>query len=76
MIVNIHEAKTNFSKIIARALSGEEVIISRSGKPVAQLVPIKEKLIRRVPGSARGKLVMHDNFVDPLPDDVLESFES
>ena len=37
--VNIHEAKTNFSKLLARVSQGEEITIARNGKPVARLVP-------------------------------------
>jgi prevent-host-death family protein len=73
--VNIHEAKTNFSKLLARALSGEEVIIAKAGMPVARLVPFSEKPVRRVPGTAAGKIVIAPDFDAPLPDDVLEAFE-
>ena len=52
--VNIHEAKTHFSKLIARVLAGEEIVISKAGKPVARLVPIAPKPKARVFGSGRG----------------------
>ncbi|HJZ47152.1 MAG TPA: type II toxin-antitoxin system Phd/YefM family antitoxin [Roseiflexaceae bacterium] len=73
--VNIHEAKTNFSKLLARAIRGEEVIIAKAGTPVARLVPFKEQLVRRVPGTAVGKLLISPEFDAALPDDVLEAFE-
>ena len=72
--VNIHQAKTHFSKLIARVRAGEEIVVAKAGTPVAKLVPIEAKPKRRVPGSARGQFVIHDNFDDPLPDDILDSF--
>jgi prevent-host-death family protein len=73
--VNIHEAKTNLSKLLARVANGEEVIISKAGKPIAKLVSIEEKLKTRSPGSAKAKVVIEDDFDAPLPDDVLKTFE-
>ena len=73
--VNIHEAKTNLSKLLARVANGEEVIISKAGKPIAKLVSIEEKLKTRSPGSAIAKVVIEDDFDAPLPDDVLKTFE-
>jgi len=75
MKVNIHEAKTHFSRILARVGNGEEVIISKSGKPIARLVPIGEKLTQRVPGSAKGKVVLKKDFDAPLPKSILKGFE-
>lgn len=75
MQINIHEAKTHFSKLLARVINGEEIIISKAGKPVAILVPLSDKGPRK-PGSAKGKLVIHENFQEPLPAEILESFES
>jgi prevent-host-death family protein len=69
--VNIHEAKTQLSKLIA---DGEEVVIARYGEPVARLVPIRPLIDRRVPGSARGKFKVPPEFFDPLPDEILNSF--
>jgi prevent-host-death family protein len=73
--VNIHEAKTNFSKLLARAISGEEIIIAKAGTPIARLVPFVEKRLHRVPGTAIGKMIIAEDFDAPLPDDVLEAFE-
>ena len=75
VIVNIHEAKTNFSRLLARLNKGEEVIISKAGKPVARLVPFEEKLKRRVAGSGKGKVKVSDNFDAPFPESILSSFE-
>ena len=73
--VNIHEAKTNLSKLLARVSAGEEVIIARAGKPIARLVPITERPRQRVPGSAKGKVTISPDFDAPLPESVLEAFE-
>jgi len=73
--VNIHEAKTNLSKLLARVSAGEEVIIARAGKPIARLVPIIERPQKRVPGSAKGKVFISPDFDAPLPESVLEDFE-
>ena len=74
--VNIHEAKTHLSKLLARVAAGEEVVIARAGKPVARLVPWSKRPIRRVPNTARGTFTVPDDFDDPLPEDILRDFES
>ena len=76
MTVNVHEAKTHLSKLLARVANGEEIIISKSGKPIARLVPIAEKPKKRVPGSAKGKVVIEKNFDAPLPKHILKAFEN
>ncbi len=74
--VNIHEAKTHLSRLIERAEQGEEIVIARAGRPVAKLVPFGDINLRpREPGSMAGLIVMHDDFDDPLPDDLLDAFE-
>jgi len=55
---NIHEAKTNLSRIIDRVEHGEEIIISRAGTPVAKVVPLNRRVHRNARGSLRGQLVM------------------
>ena len=62
-VVNIHEAKTHFSKLLARVSAGEEIVIARAGKPVARLVGIvPERPKRRVPGVDKGKIWMAKDF--------------
>lgn len=73
--VNIHEAKTHFSKLIERALAGEEVTIARAGRPVARLVPLPPRVARRSPGSARGLIEVGEDFDAPLPEDVQRALE-
>jgi antitoxin (DNA-binding transcriptional repressor) of toxin-antitoxin stability system len=70
--VNIHEAKTQLSKLIS---AGEEVIIARYGEPVARLVPIQPPVAKRIPGSARGKFTVPPEFFEPLPTELLNAFE-
>ena len=55
---NIHEAKTNLSRIIERVEHGEEIIISRAGTPVAKVVPLTRRVDRTGRGSLRGRLVV------------------
>jgi prevent-host-death family protein len=73
--INIHEAKTQLSKLIEAVEAGEEVIIARAGKPVARLVPFKPVKPVRKPGLMKGEFEVPDSFFDPLPDDILEYFE-
>jgi len=72
--VNIYEAKTKFSKLISQAIAGEEIIIAKSGKPVAKLVPFEKPPQDRKPGSAKNKMVIADEFDAPLPNDILKEF--
>jgi prevent-host-death family protein len=64
--VNIHEAKTHLSRLLERVQAGEEIIIAKAGNPVAKLVPTRPP--DRVSGLGRGKVVIHDDFDDPLPE--------
>lgn len=75
--VNIHEAKTHLSKLLARVKEGEEIIIAKAGKPIARLVPVVEleRPARRVPGSAQGRVTIASDFDAPLPESILEAFE-
>ena len=59
---NIHDAKTNLSKIIERVERGEEIIISRAGKPVAKLIPLTRRVDRVGRGSLRGTLVLPEDW--------------
>ncbi len=74
MRVNIHEAKTHFSKLINQALSGDEVIIARDGKPLIRLVPYAEKAQVRRGGQFKGLIEIADDFDAPLPEELLKIF--
>ncbi|WP_420632270.1 type II toxin-antitoxin system Phd/YefM family antitoxin [Candidatus Leptofilum sp.] len=67
-MVNIHEAKTHFSKLLKRVMSGEEIIIARSGEPVAVLTAVKKPAEDRIPGGDADLVLIKDNFDDPLPE--------
>jgi len=75
MQVNIHDAKTHFSQLITKVSGGEEITISKAGKPVARLVPIIFKTDRRIPGTAKGIITVSGSFDEPLPDSVLREFQ-
>ena len=66
--VNVHEAKTHFSKLLDRVAKGEEVVIAKAGKPVARLVPISEQLQPRKFGGFEGQIWIADDFDAPDPD--------
>lgn len=75
MQVNVHEAKTRFSRLLERVALGDEVIIAKAGRPVARLVPIVPEVRERQPGSARGDVWVGPDFDAPLPEDVQAGFE-
>lgn len=66
--VNIHEAKTHLSELLALALAGEEVIIAKANKPIARLMPIEAPRQKRVFGLHRGEFCISSDFDEPLPD--------
>lgn len=74
MEVNVHEAKTNFSKLLQRVALGEEVIIAKAGIPVAKLIPIKAAQGKRPLGFLKGEIWMADDFDASLPPDILAGF--
>lgn len=63
---NIHEAKTHFSKLLERAINGEEVVIAKAGKPVARILPVMPVVASRKPGNDAGKIIIAPDFDDPL----------
>lgn len=71
--INIHEAKTQMSKLVERARAGEEFIIAKAGQPVARLVPLGNA--KRQLGLLNGQFKIPDDFNEPLPDDVIAGFE-
>jgi prevent-host-death family protein len=73
--VNVHEAKTHLSRLLAQVEAGEEVIIARGGKPVARLVPVDVPADRRVPGLDKGRLKYSEDVEAPLPSEVAADFE-
>lgn len=71
--VNIHEAKTQLSRLLEEVEGGERVIIARAGEPVAVLVPYKAAVRRRRLGLFAGEATMHADF-DELPPDIAAAF--
>ena len=74
MEINVHQAKTHLSKLLERVALGEEVVIAKSGKPIAKLVPIGAARGKFKFGSAKGKFVVPDDFNDPLPKEIEDLF--
>jgi prevent-host-death family protein len=72
--VNVHEAKTHFSRLLARVAAGEEIVIAKGDRPVARLVPYTPEPQRRF-GLDRERFTVPDDFDAPLPDDIVDAFE-
>lgn len=72
--VNIHEAKTHLSRLIERTGEGETIIIAKAGKPQVMLTPIPSPATRR-PGRFAGKIVIADDFDQPLPKELRKAWE-
>lgn len=73
--VGLYEAKTQLSSLVDRAAAGEEIVIMKSGQPMARLVPMEGLREKRVPGQGAGQWVVADDFDAPLPPDILDTFE-
>ncbi len=73
-VVNVHQAKTHLSRLLAQVENGEEVIIARNGKPVARLVSLHRRG-KRQSGSMKGRVKLDDSFFDPLPEEELAAWE-
>ena len=72
--VNVHEAKTNLSRLLAKVEAGEEVVIARRGTPVARMVRVR-KWGKRQFGSMKGRIKLDDSFFDPLSEEELAAWE-
>ncbi len=73
-VVNVHEAKTRLSRLLAQVEAGEEIVIARRGEPVAKLVRCKP-LGRRKFGAMKGQIQITDAFFEPLPGEELKAWE-
>jgi prevent-host-death family protein len=75
--VNLHAAKTHFSRLVDAAAAGEEIIIAKAGKPMAKLTPLSpaQDRARRRLGLLAGRAVIPADFDAPLPDALIDSFE-
>ncbi|MBN1847843.1 MAG: type II toxin-antitoxin system prevent-host-death family antitoxin [Deltaproteobacteria bacterium] len=74
MKIGIHEAKTQLSKLIPAVLSGEDVIITKAGRPLIKLVPVETQGGPRPLGAYQGKIKFHGDLLEPIPEDVLDTF--
>lgn len=72
--MTLYEAKTHLSSLVERASRGEEIVIMKSGKPKALLVPVPDTKHLRIPGQGKGKWRIVDDFDAPLPPEVLDAF--
>jgi prevent-host-death family protein len=73
-VVNVHAAKSNLSKLIEEACKGEEVVIARGSEPVVKLVPVHRAEVKRQFGSLKGRLVVPDDFMEPLTSEEVEAW--
>jgi prevent-host-death family protein len=73
--INIHAAKTQLSRLVDAAAAGEEIIIAKSGKPIARLGPLSGPRRKRALGVLAGRLRVPEDFDSDLPDEVLDAFE-
>jgi prevent-host-death family protein len=73
--VNVHDARTHFSSLLARVEKGQEFVIARAGKPVARLVPTIPERSPPIFGADRGAFTVPDDFDSPLLDEILDAFE-
>ncbi len=74
LIVNVHQAKTQLSRLLTQVELGEDVVIARRGEPVARLVAVKAP-VKRQPGTLKGRFSLPDAFFDPLSEDTLKAWE-
>lgn len=74
VVVNVHVAKTQLSRLLERAHAGEEIIVAKSGKPYARLVPLAPAEGKRVPGGLDGHV--GDEFFEALPESELSAWEA
>lgn len=72
--INIHEAKTQFSKLLQRVVLGEEIVIAKAGKPIAKITAYSNEEEERVPGRDAGLFTVPADFDAPLPESVLKEF--
>ena len=72
--VNVHEAKTHLSRLLAQVEAGKEIVIARNGAPVARLVPVRQPGKRQF-GALKGRIVVRDAFFEPLPEAELAAWE-
>ncbi|QTD46681.1 type II toxin-antitoxin system Phd/YefM family antitoxin [Ottowia testudinis] len=73
LTVNVHEAKTHFSRLLEKVHAGQEVILAKAGKPYARMVPLEPARSQRQSGRLAGK-TLDASFFDALPDAELAAW--
>jgi prevent-host-death family protein len=73
-VVNMHQAKTSLSRLVERALAGEDVVIARNGEPLVKLVPVQKEREPRIPGRGKGKIWISPDF-EFTDEEITELFE-
>lgn len=73
--INLYEAKTHLSELVDRAASGEEIVIAKSGRPMARLIAYQQAPPRRTPGRWKGQVWIAPDFDEPLSGQLLRDFE-
>jgi prevent-host-death family protein len=72
--ISVYQARADLSRLIERALAGEEIVITRRGKPTVRLLPVEQAPPQRKAGALKGLFEVTDAFFEPLPDEILEAF--
>ena len=73
-VVNVHQAKTQLSRLLERVRAGEEIILAKNGQPYARLVPLENPKKRKL-GAMKGLGKVDEAFFEPLPEEELEAWE-
>jgi prevent-host-death family protein len=76
LVINVHEAKTHFSKLLERAHTGQEIILAKAGKPYARLMPLRPVVSQRQPGRLVHSGSVEAAFFEALPDTELGAWEA
>lgn len=74
LVVNVHDAKTHFSRLLEQAHGGQEIVLAKAGKPYARLMPLAPETGHRQPGRLAGRV--DDAFFDPLPEEELQAWQN
>lgn len=73
-LINIHDAKTQLSRVIERVLAGEEIVIAKAGEPLVRLLPFSKKRVKRTPGTLKGHATIKEDFFEPLDSEFMGHF--
>jgi prevent-host-death family protein len=74
-VVNMHQAKTSLSRLVERALAGDDIVIARNGEPLVKLVPVVKEQKPRVPGRYKGQIWIAPDCFEPMTEEELALWE-